>query len=138
MSTPTLLPANTAAATPASQTLNGVAALPHLGVIRVAGDEAAKFLHGQLTQDFALLKPDEADYEFSRYFMCDYASGRIEVNPGASSPDQKRANETLRLYRLNEDKLPLARRHELENWLNPRKTRDLEEFSFRDFIEAGL
>jgi folate-binding protein YgfZ len=40
--------------------LNGVALLPHLGVIRVEGEEAAKFLHGQLTHDFALLGPSEA------------------------------------------------------------------------------
>ena len=41
-------------------TFNGVAPLPHLGVIRVEGDDAAKFLHGQLTQDFALLGLSEA------------------------------------------------------------------------------
>ncbi|MEJ7930147.1 folate-binding protein [Ramlibacter sp. AN1015] len=40
--------------------LDGVAPLPHLGLIRVEGDEAAKFLNSQLTQDFALLRPDEA------------------------------------------------------------------------------
>ena len=41
-------------------TLNGIAALDHLGVIRAVGEEAAKFLHNQLTQDFALLGPDHA------------------------------------------------------------------------------
>lgn len=40
--------------------LNGASPLPHLGVIRVEGDEAVKFLQGQLTQDFALMRPDEA------------------------------------------------------------------------------
>ncbi|EHL20846.1 glycine cleavage T protein (aminomethyl transferase) [Acidovorax sp. NO-1] len=40
--------------------LNGIAPLSHLGVIRVEGEDAAKFLHGQLTQDFALLGMDEA------------------------------------------------------------------------------
>jgi len=40
--------------------LNGVAPLPHLGVIRVEGDDAAKFLHGQLTQDFSLLGLSDA------------------------------------------------------------------------------
>jgi folate-binding protein YgfZ len=40
--------------------LNGVAALAHLGVIAVEGEEAASFLQGQLTQDFALLQPHEA------------------------------------------------------------------------------
>jgi folate-binding protein YgfZ len=35
--------------------LHGVAPLSHLGVIRASGEDAAKFLQGQLTQDFALL-----------------------------------------------------------------------------------
>jgi len=35
--------------------LKGIAPLAHLGVIRVEGEDAAKFLHGQLTQDFSLL-----------------------------------------------------------------------------------
>ena len=43
-----------------SNLLNGVSALPHLGVIRVEGEEAAKFLQGQLTQDFALLGASQA------------------------------------------------------------------------------
>ena len=43
-----------------TQRLNGAAALPHLGVIRVEGADAASFLQGQLTQDFALLGPDQA------------------------------------------------------------------------------
>jgi len=40
--------------------LNGVAPLPQLGVIRATGEDAASFLHGQLTQDFALLGAHEA------------------------------------------------------------------------------
>ena len=39
---------------------SGVTPLQHLGVIRVQGEEAAKFLQGQLTQDFALLGLSEA------------------------------------------------------------------------------
>lgn len=46
------------AMTPAA--LNGVTALSHLGVIRAEGPDAANFLNGQLTQDFALLGPSEA------------------------------------------------------------------------------
>lgn len=41
-------------------TLDGISPLPHLGVIRAEGEDAAKFLHGQLTQDFALLGLSEA------------------------------------------------------------------------------
>ncbi len=39
---------------------DGTTALAHLGVIRAQGEEAARFLHGQLTQDVALLRPDQA------------------------------------------------------------------------------
>jgi len=40
--------------------LDGVATLTHLGVIKVEGEDAAKFIHGQLTQDFSLLNLDSA------------------------------------------------------------------------------
>lgn len=40
--------------------LDGTCALSHLGVIQAVGPDAASFLHGQLTQDFALLAADEA------------------------------------------------------------------------------
>lgn len=40
--------------------LNGVAPLSHLGVIQVEGEETAKFIHSQLTHDFALLGQDRA------------------------------------------------------------------------------
>ena len=40
--------------------LEGAAPLPHLGLIRAQGEDAAKFLHSQLTQDFALLPPGQA------------------------------------------------------------------------------
>ena len=41
-------------------TLQGVARLEHLGVIRVLGADAAKFIHNQLSQDFSLLGLQEA------------------------------------------------------------------------------
>jgi hypothetical protein len=40
--------------------LEGVAPLTHSGLIRAQGDDAAKFLHGQLTSDFSLLGLSEA------------------------------------------------------------------------------
>lgn len=40
--------------------ISGIAELTHLGVIRVAGEEAVKFLQGQLTQDVSLLGLSEA------------------------------------------------------------------------------
>jgi folate-binding protein YgfZ len=43
-----------------NQLPTGAVALTHLGVIRVEGEDAAKFIHGQLTQDFSLLGQDQA------------------------------------------------------------------------------
>jgi folate-binding protein YgfZ len=40
--------------------LHGVAPLTHLGLIRVQGEDAAQFLHGQLTNDFVLLGQNQA------------------------------------------------------------------------------
>ncbi|WP_119153999.1 YgfZ/GcvT domain-containing protein [Caldimonas tepidiphila] len=40
--------------------LQGAVALTHLGVIAADGEDAAKFLHGQLTNDFLKLPPGEA------------------------------------------------------------------------------
>jgi folate-binding protein YgfZ len=40
--------------------IHGISRLTHLGVIQVDGEDAAKFLHGQLTHDFALLGLSEA------------------------------------------------------------------------------
>ncbi|MBC5764390.1 CAF17-like 4Fe-4S cluster assembly/insertion protein YgfZ [Ramlibacter albus] len=43
-----------------SALLNGIAPVPHLGVIAARGEEAARFLHAQLTNDFALQRDSEA------------------------------------------------------------------------------
>lgn len=40
--------------------LNGVARLSHWGIIRLTGEDAAKFIHNQLSQDFVLLGQDTA------------------------------------------------------------------------------
>lgn len=44
----------------AHQLLSGVAPLSHLGTIRAVGEDAVRFLQGQLTQDVALLGMNEA------------------------------------------------------------------------------
>lgn len=43
-----------------SLALDGAAPLPHWGLIRAQGDDAASFLHGQLTNDFSQLGTTEA------------------------------------------------------------------------------
>ncbi len=58
-----------------TQLLNGIAPLSHLGVIRVAGEDATKFLQGQLTQDFALL-----DMQHARLAAFLSAKGRMQAS----------------------------------------------------------
>jgi tRNA-modifying protein YgfZ len=55
--------------------LNGVSRLTHLGVIAVEGEDAAKFIHGQLTQDFVLL-----DSSVARLAAFCSAKGRVQAS----------------------------------------------------------
>ncbi len=55
--------------------LDGCVPLSHLGVIQAIGPDAASFLHGQLTQDFALLGQSEA-----RLAAFCSAKGRIQAS----------------------------------------------------------
>ena len=71
-----------------TQTLQGIAPISHLGVIRVQGDDAASFLHGQLTNDFALL-----DLQHARLAAFCNAKGRMQ----ASFIGVKRANDDILL-----------------------------------------
>ena len=57
------------------QTLQGIAPISQLGVIRVQGDDAASFLHGQLTNDFALL-----DLQHARLAAFCSAKGRMQAS----------------------------------------------------------
>lgn len=43
-----------------TQLTTGVVKLPHMGILRAEGPESAQFLHNQMTQDFLLLKDDQA------------------------------------------------------------------------------
>ncbi|MDR2154643.1 MAG: folate-binding protein [Burkholderiaceae bacterium] len=51
---------STPAPTTSATLLNGIAPLPHQGVIRATGEQASAFLQNQLTQDVALLPPGQA------------------------------------------------------------------------------
>ncbi|MGN1055191.1 MAG: YgfZ/GcvT domain-containing protein [Comamonas sp.] len=78
-----------------TQTLQGIAPISHLGVIRVQGEDAASFLHGQLTNDFALL-----DMQHARLAAFCNAKGRMQ----ASFIGFKRAQDDILLL-LSKDLL---------------------------------
>ena len=78
------------------QQLNGICALPHLGVIQAQGEDAANFLHNQLTNDVLLLPVGQA-----RLAAFCNAKGRMQ----ASFVVLKTARDTVLLV-LPQDLLP--------------------------------
>ncbi|MEX1166524.1 MAG: folate-binding protein [Hydrogenophaga sp.] len=79
-----------------SSALQGAARCDHWGVIRAEGEDAAKFLHGQLTHDFALL-----DQQHARLASFCSAKGRMQ----ASFVGFKQANGEILLV-CSRDVLP--------------------------------
>jgi uncharacterized protein (TIGR02646 family) len=79
-----------------------------------------------------LLRPDADDYDFDQYFRWDFTQGTIEINKHASTENQRRADVTIRLYKLNEGhptlrKLEMRRRKQGQG--DP-----LDEFAYRHYV----
>jgi len=85
-----------------------------------------------------LLKPDEADYAFSRYFQWNFRKNRIEPSDSASPADRKAAQLTICLYNLNAPEHCHCRRRARKGWLKSEKTaEDLEDADHPFYIQAG-
>lgn len=81
-----------------------------------------------------LLRPDEVDYEFRRYFTYNYNSHEIEVNPGADPVDRDRAEETRRIFGFNHPGVKTARRHAYERYMGMAAP-VLDDFNYRFMFE---
>ncbi len=80
--------------------------------------------------DKLLLKPDALEYEFERYFVMNYRTGEIEVNPGAAERDQQRAQLTITIYALNDHGRPQSRRIAAEMYQDlPKEKYVLDDFA---------
>lgn len=78
-----------------------------------------------------LLRPDAEDYTFNRYFIYNYKTNKIVVNPGASDEDKIKAEATLEIFDFNHESLIKARenavfRFAFDNDFQP----DIYEFRF--------
>ena len=84
-----------------------------------------------------LLKPDDFDYEFDRYFEFDAETGKLSPNRfNENTADQERAAVTIALYRLNDYNRPRARKLELKKFAaNIDAELGADDFSYR-FILA--
>lgn len=67
------------------------------------------------------LAPDEAGYDFHRYFVVDFRSGELKPSPSAAEEDQRRARDTISWLGLNRDGLPARRRDWYERIFAPRR-----------------
>lgn len=84
--------------------------------------------------DELLLKPDDADYQFARYFICNYASGELHPAPDISVFDRQRAEKTIELYGLNLTLRKQARARELIKFRGSREALQLDDFPYRYFL----
>jgi uncharacterized protein (TIGR02646 family) len=57
-----------------------------------------------------VIRPDEADYAFERFFIVDALTGELKPNPGATVDEQERATETIRVFNLRRSGLCSERR----------------------------
>ncbi len=80
--------------------------------------------------DPALLKPDEIDYEFDRYFIFNFSSGELHPNPTSNTSDQNKASLTIEIYGLNTEGRPQARRRVFENYCQSTNPQ-IKDFSYR-------
>lgn len=91
---------------------------------------------GQWEDEFELIAPDEANYEFEDCFEFDVSNGVIAPNRFANPEIQKRAEATIRIFGLNEGRRPFWRRHALAQWQN-KKVKNIQDTAYRNFIEAA-
>jgi uncharacterized protein (TIGR02646 family) len=77
-----------------------------------------------------LLKPDETDYHFNKYFVYDYQKHEINLRPGIDNISLERAKITLSIFRLNEPAFCKSRQISLERY-KANAFRDPDDYGFR-------
>lgn len=88
--------------------------------------------------DELLLKPDDTEYEFCSFFICDFKNGSIKPNPKVSLDNQKKAAKTIEIYKLNKKERCSARVEEMKKYEDLRsKNYCLDDFSYRFFLASA-
>ena len=66
--------------------------------------------------DSDLLRPDDDDYFFEKYFICNLKTGAINPNPTASQADKRKADVTINILNLNRKQLLKSRLSEFNRF----------------------
>jgi len=77
-----------------------------------------------------LIKPNDRHYDFETYFLFEYDTGRIEPHPALIGIDRLKAENTIRLYGLNECNRPFRRKFYLKQFQKTQNP-DIEDFPYR-------
>lgn len=81
-----------------------------------------------------LLRPDELDFHFNRYFIYDYIEHTISPNPLASMEEQYRAEKTIEIFDLKHKSLCISRRHAYQRYTGDSNP-VLSDYNFRFMFE---
>ncbi len=82
----------------------------------------------------ALLRPDDKNYMFNRYFVYNYREHTIEINPLAVKEDQIKAEVTLRIFDFNHSALKKARQFSQTRYIKD-DAPILDDYEFRFMYE---
>lgn len=77
-----------------------------------------------------LLRPDDIEFSFARYFIYNYTTHIIDPNPSASGYDQERAAITIRIFDFNYFEVKTSRRHAFERYTKA-AVPDINDFDYR-------
>lgn len=87
--------------------------------------------------DDLLIRPDDVNYEFSRYFEFDLTTGEILPKGTATEQVKKAAETTIKIYGLNQFGRPGRRRNSILEWQKQNDERKIDKWAYRDFLELN-
>lgn len=89
-----------------------------------------------------ILRPDADDYNPSHFFFFDTSTGEILVNETKGKEYSARAEETIKVFNLNDKSIIKMRLRAIRNFRremsNPIEEFDINDYDYRNFIEELL
>jgi uncharacterized protein (TIGR02646 family) len=82
----------------------------------------------------ALLKPDDLDYTFARYFLFRFDSGELEPAPDVPDADRHRAFRTIEILKLNRTDACIARLKAVKEIQRRQSDDELADVAYRFLI----
>jgi uncharacterized protein (TIGR02646 family) len=88
--------------------------------------------------DEALLRPDDADFHFERYFEYRFDSGELQPAAAASVGDQHRARRTIEILHLNRDGACMNRKRAVRSIRHAVAAGEPQDSGYRYLIQLCL